>query len=203
MNGQEYLNRISKETAPVKKPKKNIFQSKFFVVGAVGVILLVLIMIVGAILSSGGDDQSRTFALKLHLSGTMEVMGNYQTKVKSSDLRSNGSSFYSVLSTTDTNLTNYITEKYDYSEKKVDKKLQSEADAEREELDNTLFEAKINGILDRIYAHKMAFEVSKFMSEAEKIARTTKNETLKELMNSLYGNLMPLYERFDEFSQGK
>jgi len=203
MNGQEYLNQISKETAPVKKPKKSIFQSKFFVVGVVGLILFVLIMIVGAIVNSGGDDQSRTFALKLHLTGTMEVMDDYQKNIKSSDLRSNGSSLYSVLSTADTNLTNYITEKYNYSEKKVDKNLQLEADTEQEELDNTLFEAKINGNLDRIYAHKMAYEVSKFMSEAEKIIKTTKNETLKEMMTSLYNNLSPLYDRFDEFSQGK
>jgi len=203
MNRQEYLNQISKSSAPVKGAKPGILQSKFFMVGAVGVILFILIAIVGAILGGGGDDQSRSIALELHLTGTMEVMSDYQPKVKSSDLRSNSSSLYGVLSGAETNLSNFLAEKYDYNGRDVDKNLQLEADTEQDALDSALFEAKINGNLDRIYAHKLTYEVSKFMSEADKIARTTDNENLRAIMKNLSGNLAPLYDKFSEFSQGQ
>ena len=88
-------------------------------------------------------------------------------------------------------------------EKEVGKKVVETADSEKEELKNELFEAKINGILDRIYAHKMAYEIKTIMAEESKLDSATKNETLKDLLNTSYTSLENLYDIFNDFSETK
>ena len=70
-------------------------------------------------------------------------------------------------------------------------------------MESELFEAKINGILDRIYAHKMAYEVSMFLSEESDLMNLTKNEALKEALSSSYNSLENLYNSFNDFSETK
>ncbi len=203
MEGQEYLNRISADNRPIKKTKTNgIFSSKFFIVGMVGLIALMLIIIVGAILNGGkGGEKNLAFKLKLHFDNTEEIIQKYQPIVKSSDLRSSSASFYSILSNTNRDLTEYLTEKYNFKEKSVDKNITEEATLAKDGLESELFEAKINGILDRIYAHKMAYEISLFTSEEAKIINTTNNTRLKELLTSSYDSLENLYDKFKDFSE--
>ena len=203
MEGQEYLNQISAMNRPEKKAKSNgILQSKFFLVGAIGVAIFVLLAIVGAVLGSGsGGEKNRSFALKLHLDNTAEVVQEYQASVKSSDLRSNSASLYSVITNTSRELTDYLTEKYDYKDSAVDKNLVEEATLARDGLESELFEAKINGVLDRIYAHKMAYEIALLTAEETKIINSTGNTSLKELLANSYDSLDNLYTKFDDFSE--
>lgn len=204
MEGQEYLNQISAMNRPVKKSGGGILTSRFFIVGAVGVIGLILIIILGAILSGGkGGEKNLSYALKLHLTNTASVIQTYQPNVKSSDLRSSSASLYSILTNTDRELTNYLTEKYNFKEKDVDGKLVEEATLEKDGLEAELFEAKINGILDRIYAHKMSYEVSVLMSEEAKLINSSKNDALKELLTTSYSSLENLLTKFSEFSETK
>ena len=178
--------------------------SKFFLVGTIGVVLLVVIMIIGMLLGGGkGGEKNLSFALKLHLDNTSAVIQKYQPNVKSSDLRSSSASLYSVLSNTSRDLTNYITEKYDYKEKNVNKNLVEEATTAKDALENELFKAKINGIMDRIYAHKMAYEIAAFMMEESKLINSTGNATLKESLTTSYNSLKNLYDKFNDFSETK
>ena len=185
------------------KPKPKFYQSKFFMIGAIGVGLIILVMIIGSFLGGGESDKSRTFALKLHLDGTEENINTFQPSIKSSFLRSISSSLHSILTDTNSQLTKYVEEKYEYKENKVDKKLLGEAQAMKDELNASLFEAKINGNLDRIYAHKMAYEISLFMSEVADVANKTKDNNLKSALTSSYGSLEKLYDNFNDFSESK
>ncbi len=204
MEGQEYLNQISATNRPTTKAKGGLFSSKFFKLGMIGLIIFLLIAIFGAILGSGkGGEKELSFALKLHLDNTTSIITEYQPSVKSSILRSNSASLYGVLSNADKKLTDYITEKYDYKEKNVNKKILSEAATAKDALSTELFNAKINGILDRIYAHKMAYEISLIMTEEAKIINMTKNDDLKEAFNSSYGSLENLYSKFNDYSETK
>ena len=204
MQGQDYLNQISAENRPVKKAKSGISGSKFFVVGMIGLVALIVIIIIGAILGGNkGGEKNLSFALKLHLDNTASVISSYQSRVKSSNLRSHSASLYSILSNTSRELTDYLTEKYNYQEKDIAKNITEEAALSKDGLEADLFEARINGNLDRIYAHKMTYEVSLIMSEEAKLINMTSNASYKDILTKSYNSLNNLYENFSSFSETK
>lgn len=207
MDGQEYLNQISAAARPAKAPKtgiSKIISSVYFKLGVGALAALIVIMIIGSAITGGRASlQDQSIALKLHIDRTMKVISDYQSSVKSSNLRSSSASLYSVLSNTDTNLTTFLTNTYNYKESSVDKDVIAEADLEQEALYNDLFEAKINGTLDRIYAHKMAYEISMISAKEVTIINGTKDEGLKAALMSSYNSLNNLYEQFSDFSVTK
>ena len=205
MEGQEYLNQISASNRPAKgSGLGGILSSKFFWVGMIGVAVLIIILIIGSLIGGTGkkvSDQGLVLALKLHIEGTSSVINEYQPKVKSSNLRSSSASLSSVLNNTRGELDVYLTN--NPPGKDDQKSLQEPADQAREELRNELFEAKINGKLDRVYAHKMAYEISLITTEETRIYETTKDDTLKEIIGTSYDSLENLYNAFYDFSETK
>ena len=205
MQGQEYLNQISASNRPVKQSKMtNVLSSKFFIVGVIAVVALIVIIILGSILGGNkGGEKNNCYRLYLHLAATAEVIDDYQNDVKSSDLRASGASLKGVLNNTTKDLTDYLTAKYQFKEKEIDKDFIAEANTAKDGLESELFEAKINGNLDRIFAHKMAYEISLIATEETQIANSTSNDTLKELLTKSYGSLDSLYNNFNDFSETK
>ena len=204
MNEQEYLNQISAEVRPEKAPKvrNGIFASPFFKVGVIGLVALVLIMIAGSVLSSGKTDgKTRTIQLLLHLDNTAEVISDYQPSVKSSDLRSSSASLYSVLTNTSRETTNYLSENYGY--KSASNDLVTQADTERDGLEADLFDAKINGTLDRIFAHKMEYEITMILAEEQSVYRVTSDSGYRSALESSMSSLETLYDKFNSFSETK
>ena len=160
MDGQDYLNQLAASTRPNQKPKNNNFlSSPIFKVLAIGLLALIAIIIAGSALSSGSSNtKSESILLKYHIDNTLEVISKYQPNVKSSDLRSSSVSLKSVLSNTIRELTDFITETY--NPKDIEKKYKEEiedAALKRDALDSSLFDAKINGILDQIYTNKLTY----------------------------------------------
>ena len=205
MNGQEYLNQISAKSQQ-QKPKMGgggILKSKFFLAGVIGVVLFIVIMIFGMALSgSKGNDKNKTIDLAIHLNNTGELVEEYQPSVKSSELRSSSASLYGVLTTTSKDLMNYITDKYSLKNlKDADEKTVKRGEEDKNALNTELFEAKISGILDRVYAHKMAYEITIIMKKEDSLLRSTNNETLKGVINKSYSGLENLYDKFNNFSE--
>ena len=204
MDRQEYLNQISMKSRPAKNSKSGIFASKFFWVGVIGAAIFILILIIGGILSGArGNNKDRLLALVLHIDNTSEVIGEYQPNVKSSDLRSYSASLNGVLSNTSRELTNYIAEKYNMKPKDANENIAEEETLAKDDLVNELFEAKINGNLDRIYAHKMAYEISLVTSREIQLYKSTNNENLKGILDTSYNSLSNLYDKFNDFSETK
>ena len=203
MDGQDYLNQISATNRPIKTSKfKSIINSKYFYIGIGAVVFFIIILIIGSILSNNKTDvKSLSFALKVHLDNTSEVIKTYQNDVKSSALRSSSASLASILSNTNNDLTNYLTEKYNFKPKEISNKITDQATLEKDGLESELFEAKINGILDRIYAHKMTYQISLFTTEEARIINATSDEDLKNLLSTSYDSLLILYDSFNNFSE--
>lgn len=203
MDGQDYLNQISMQNRPVKKSGvSGLLSSKIFLFSMIGVVVLIIVIIIGAVLSGGkGGDKNLSFALKLHLDNTADVIQDYQSNVKSSDLRSSSASLYSILTNTSRELTDYITAKYDYRESDVSESTKNDADLARDGLESDLFQAKISGTLDRMYALKMAYEISLIKSEEAKIINSTSSSDLAGLLTTSYNSLENLYNKFNDFSE--
>lgn len=203
MDEKEYLRQLSSKVRPAKKPKKNFMSSPFFKVAVIGVIGLVIIIILGSILGGKGNVKSQLAALSLHLNNTSELISSYQKSVKSSDLRSTSASLYSVLTNTNREVEDYLTAKYKFKMSSVEKNIKDQAQLEKDGLESDLMEAKINGMLDRVFALKMKYEVATFMAEETNIYGETGDENLREILNSSYDSLKTLYEKLDSFSETK
>lgn len=185
----------------MKKNKKSLLSSPFFKIGLIGIVGLIIIIIVGAILKGSGDKVvKRSIALKWHLENTAAVISDYQKNVKSSDLRSSSASLYSILTNTDREITDFFSTK---GIEQNDKDIIAQANLEKDGLETDLFEAKINGILDRVYALKMAYEISTLMTEETDIYHAASDDNLKKILESSYSSLDTLYGKFNSFSETK
>ena len=203
MDDKEYLNQLSSTVRPEKKPKMSFMSSLYFKIIAGGVIGFILLAILGSILGNKGNVKSQLIALKLHLDNTSSVVSNYQKSVKSSDLRSTSASLYSVLTNTSRDVNDYITAKFGSKGSTPEKNVAERATQEKDGLEAELMEAKINGLLDRVFTMKMKYEVSTFMAEEADIHNTTGDNKLREILDSSYSSLENLYNKLDSFSETK
>ncbi|MBR3137888.1 hypothetical protein IKG41_00890 [Candidatus Saccharibacteria bacterium] len=202
MDGQDYLDQISASNRPIKKKRSSFLSSKFFLVGAIGLACLIVIIIIGSVLSGGkNSEKNLSYALALHIDNTATIIKEYQSDLKSSNLRSSAASLSGVLADTSGKLTNYLSEKYNYKPNDVDQKIKEQATLEKDGLESDLFEAKINGVLDRIFTHKISYEISMLMTEEAKIQNSTKDETLQEIMSTSYSSLSTIYDKFNNYSE--
>lgn len=205
MDGQNYLNQISASVRPEKKLKLGFLKSPLFIVAAIGVVGIIIAIIIGAAIGGGKTGiKTESISLKYHIDDTMKVIDAYQPNVKSSDLRSNSASLQSVLSNTSRDLTNYLVDAYAYNENDKDNQdLAAAAKLHQDDLTNELFEAKITGVLDRVYAMKMAYEISLITAKESELYSATSDQTFKDLLVKSYNSLNNLYNKFNDFSGAK
>lgn len=205
MDGQEYLNKISASNRPAKKSKLGgLLSSKMVMWGAVAVVGLVIIIVIGALIGGNKKDvKSLGAALMLHTNNTAGIISDYQNNIKSSELRASAASLHQVLTVTNKDLSDYMSQKYSLQTKNISKDISAQANTEKDGLNSELFEAKINGNLDRIFAHKMAYEISLVGAEESRIIKATGDKNLKELLEKNYSSLENLYDKFNDFSEAK
>lgn len=142
-------------------------------------------------------------ALKYHVDNTLSSVNTYAPSLKSSALRSNSASLIGVLSNSSRELDGYLANKYGSDKLPNEADIKEEAKLEADELDGDLFNAKINGILDRIFARKMAYEISAIATEADRIKDVTEDQNLKIILDTMYNSLDNLYDKFNDFSEIK
>ena len=205
MDGQEYLNQISASNRPTQQSSlSKLLTSKFFLIGVGALVALIIIIIIGSMLSSGkGDEKSECIALYLHINNTSGIINEYQDSVRSSSLRASSSSLNTVLQDTGSKMGDYLGQKYNLKSKDINKKLTEKANQETALLNEELYDAKINGFLDRTYAHKMDYEIQLFVAEANQIRNKTKEEALKGILETFNSSLENLYNEFNNFSEGQ
>lgn len=179
-----------------------VLTSSYFKWGMVAFGALILIAIIGSMLGGGETLEDKCIDLLLRLDNTNElVIDEYQQYVKSSKLRSLSASLRGVYSSTSYELGNFLTAAFEFDKNKLDEDRKEEAALEPEALADELFKAKINGILDRTYAHKMALEIYSVMSDEMSIYDSTDGASLRELLESSYNSLNNLYTQFNDFSE--
>ncbi|MBQ6409663.1 hypothetical protein IJI18_00185 [Candidatus Saccharibacteria bacterium] len=206
MDSQDYLDQISRSARPVKASKGGIgdfLSSKWFKWGLVAVVLLIAMAIFGALMGNKVTPEEQCTDLKLHIDGTVEAIDEYQQYVKSSLLRSLSASLKGVFTNTSSQLSSYMTNAFGWEDKNVKEAVREEANLARDELMNELFEAKINGLLDRVYAHKMTLEIYSVMNDEAGISNGSSDAELQSLLKNSYDSLNNLYTQFNDFSETK
>lgn len=204
MDSEAYLNRISISNRRHKAGGNNFLNSIWFKV-IVGVVLgASIFMIFSSILGSGESVKDKLTALKLHTTNLSKTISTYQPRVKSSSLRSNTASLNGVLTNATNGITNYMTEKYKTKDdKNVSKNLKKKEEDLTKKLEDELFNARINGLLDRTFASKMAYEITVISTRSKEILKLTKNDDLKNILNTSLNSLDNLYNSFNNYSEAR
>ncbi len=191
MDNFEYLNQISQSVRPTKKSRvSSAFPMKLIIFTVIGVVLFFILMIVGASLSNQ-TSSSTDLALELNLRVTNlnTTITTYNNSIKSSRLRSIGASLSSTLNNTATQLQGYFTTSGLESDDLTPKESIVEAETNSTmELDTALNNAKLNGLLDRVYLNQISYQVAMLMSLESQTAAKADEELLNiitQSMNSL------------------
>lgn len=205
MDNKAYLEQIAGSNRPVKKSGLgDIFSSKLIKIVLIGVAALFVIIILGSLLSGGSSNlQDKAISLKVHFDKLIETLETYQPYVKSSDLRGASASLSSISKTTSSDLNEYLAAKYNFKENRVDKSIEEKETSLFEALDQELFEGKINGLLDRTFARKIAQEISTLTARESEIFNKSNDNTLKNILKTSYDSLENLYDSFNNFSETK
>lgn len=208
MNNKEYLEQISSEIRKSKTPKKQFLGLDIspkllrFLIGAV--VASILIIIIGSIISSGGNKNSeRDLVDRIYLRSTSlsTTITNFNKLLKSSELRSMGTSLNSVLTETSYSISTILTNDFGSSNpSKLEKESLATEETERQTiLEGDLETGRLKGQLDRVYASDFAYEIAMLISlESEASAKTNK-ENLKSALATSTTNLEKLHEQFDSF----
>ena len=210
MNNKDYLNQIASETRPLtaKAPgffgnTLNLSMKQLKILGIIAAAIIVVLFI-GIIATSGNKNSERDYVDQAYLrtNDLSKVIEDYRTKLRSSELRSMAMSLKSVLSEANYNLANSLTN--DFGVKSIDKPNKESTTTDEEaligELSDTLENARLNAILDRVFAREFTYQISLLISLENDIINRTNKEPLKSSLVSSRTNLETLHEQFDSFN---
>ena len=202
----DYLNQISAQTRSVPNPKAAaanapIFSPKMLKILIGVAVVTVLIIIVGMI--TGGGDSGATeldnlARVELRMNNLNTEITNYNKFIKSSKVRAIGLSFSSLLANTIRDFEAELDASYEYDEDEISATVTSEEEAHNTELDDTLLEARLNGLLDVAFPRQMSYEIESLLIIYPQASKTTKNEKMISIMNEASKSLTVLHDQFDE-----
>lgn len=204
MDNLEYLQQISKSNRPVApaQPTSKSNLSLIIKIAIGGIISFVAILILGIALGNMGA-KSSDLAKQIYIrsNNLNSTITTYNRSLKSSRLRSISSSLSGTLVNTSNQLSNYLTSTSDDSKTAL---VPSEAitTSETELIDNlntTLNNAKLNGILDRIYEHQIASQVSLLLALESQLLGRSPDEPLLSIIQQSYASLSTIQTSLEEY----
>ena len=199
MNGSDYLNQISASNRPTSKP--SIFSSKILKFALIGGAAAIFIIVVGSMLKNFSTKKSDLLEqANLRMTNLTASITTYNRNIKSSRLRSMNVSLSGVFADSTRNITNILTTEYEYDPKKPNSNITDEETTLIGDFNTTMEDAKLNGILDRIWVREMTLQLALLISlESEAAARSSEPSTIKTLEDS-QASLNQLYEQFSAFA---
>ena len=202
MDNFAYLNEISASNRPVKNPAaapKSLKTATIVKIVAAGAVLFFLLMAVGALVGNlKGKTDSLLKQLYLRTTNMGTIMEDYNRDLKSSDLRSLAASLAGTL----TNATNQLAGVMgaeDPEDAAPDAATTEEETAVLNELNTSLTNARLNGILDRAYANLVGLQVSLIMSMISELEARTDDAELLKVLGTYRGNLEVLHQGFEAY----
>lgn len=201
MDKMAYLQEISAK--PSKSPllsSEGFFSKKVLIPLAAVAVFAIIIIIVG--MATGGTPKSLESTLRLNnrTSNLIATLNTYNKNLKSSELRSMGSSLLSVLQSTQTPLADSVQNDFGKINKSTEEDLAAEETEYITNVNTTLENARLNGTLDRVYAREIAYQIAMLRALQQECAESTTNDALKTSLTTSMVSLNNLYTQFTNFS---
>lgn len=199
MNNLEYLNEISKSNRPIKVAHKGPNPQTVLKI-VIGCLVAFALIILVSIATNTGP-KATDFAKQIYLRNTnlSNLLRDYNSYLKNSNLRAIGSSFMSAFSDANNKISGYLAT-HNISSTPNNDTANSEAIL-AENLNTTLTNAKLNGILDRIYLNQMQLQTSLLISLTAQAMDRAKNDTeLLEILQQYSTNLALILNSLQNYS---
>ena len=200
MNNVDYLNSISNKNKQQTTSGKSLLDNKIFRIAAIAIAAFAIISIVFSIL---GDirNRPRTYLEQLNLRtiSLSEVTEEYNDSLKSPEIRSAGVSFAATIKGLSANLAD-VYKANGISDKSSSSAINDIEAKNTEDMNTTLEYGRINGILDRTYAHEMAYQTSLLIAIIETAQGVVTNPDTLDALDNTKTSLEQLHSMFDNFS---
>lgn len=205
MDNFEYLNQISQANRPVKhsfKSSANPKTSLIIKLSVAGVVLFFLLMAIGSMLGSlGHKSNDLTKQIYLRSTNLNSVLTTYNRDLKSSQLRAIGTSLSAILTNASNQLSVYLTKNSkDKDALALDEKTTAQENTLIEELNFSLTNAKLNGVLDRYYDNQIGLQVSLLLAQTSKLLARTKDASLISIISNLHSSLETIHQSIEAYS---
>ena len=201
MDGQQYLNQIT------PTPNKHSSLPKFLsntagklIVG--GIIATILIIIVGSALKGETHEiGSDLLSLKAHLDSFSETITKYGSHAKDSTLRTATNDLSTALANSNQELTDHLTEKYEFSKNGVPEETAAAESEYFSTLNAALLLASSGQSFDHAYARKMALAINRLMDTELGIYNYATDADEKNMLATFYNDLLSIYNSFNNYSK--
>lgn len=205
MDNFEYLNQISQANRPVKHSFKSSTNPKTGLIiklSVAGVVLFFLLMAIGSMLGSlGHKSNDLTKQIYLRSTNLNSVLTTYNRDLKSSQLRAIGTSLSAILTNASNQLSVYLTKNgKDKNALALDEKTTAQENTLIEELNFSLTNAKLNGVLDRYYDNQIGLQVSLLLAQTSKLLARTKDASLISIISNLHSSLETIHQSIEAYS---
>jgi hypothetical protein len=201
MNDLEYLNQISAKTN--QPAKTGLFDKKMkIVLGALGgviILAIILMSVIGNSSDSKSNVSSELSRLYTRATELNKTITNYNRSVSHSTLRSNGAQLSTLLTEVTANASTYLSKNLGIETKKL--AMTEKDSANIKKLNADLEKARLNGLLDRTYAHEMDYQIDYLLIIEESIYKKTSESYLKAFIESSTSSLNLLKESFHNYSE--
>lgn len=205
MDNFEYLNQISQSNRPTHHSVKPSGANKPLLIKLTvgGVVLFFLLMALGAMLGNlGGKTTELTKQIYVRSTNLNTAIGTYNRSLKTPKLRAIGVSLSSVLTNASNQLSSYLSAR-DSSSKTALTPSEETAASEAAllaELDFSLTNAKLNGILDRVYDNQIGLQVSLLLSQVSELLARTKDSDLINILTPFQSSLQTIHQDIEAYS---
>ena len=202
MNDLDYLNQISAGVQNQAQKPTFLDKKMKIIIGILGGAILLLIILVAAVGSSPKETEATATSelgrLYTRVEELTKTITKYNGSVSKPSLRSTGASFSTLLAelstTTKSYLTNYGIELNAITPSASDTTLITN-------LNSSLENYRLNGILDRKYASEMYFQIRYLIVIEDSVREKTTDTNLQTYLESSKTSLSRLQETFYNFSE--
>jgi hypothetical protein len=188
----DYLNQIA-----TQQQKPGLANKRFFMIiaGALGLILIAIVVMIASSGVSGPTEKMQTLAARLQTLQT--ITSDSQANIKSGDLRTTNSNLIIFLTNTNRDIKEPLTASGVDAEKLDEKIVAQESGGE---LSASLEDARLNATLDRTYAREISYQLDTISVLIREIYNSTNNTSFKTFLENTNINLEPLREQFSDFN---
>ena len=204
MDNFEYLNQISQSNRPVKHriSPKGPKTSLIIKLSAVGVLIFFLLMALGSMLGNlNHKSNDLTKQLYNRTTNLNTVLTTYNRDLKSSQLRAIGVSLSAILTNASNQLSGYLTvNSKDKNALVLDEKTAASETQLINDLNESLNNAKLNGVLDRYYDNQIGLQVSLLLAQTSQLLARTKDANLTAILTNLHTSLETIHQSIENYT---
>lgn len=190
----DYLNQIAPQQHSGGPSRRTII-----IIGALSAVALIVAAMLMIMSAQGPGDSSQLMGIKARIATLQTIADKRQRLLEDTSLRATNSSLSAFLKTANAEIEAPMT-RAGLKPNVTDKTTTSRETALADELNQKLDDAQLNGILDRVYASEMNYQIQALSNNMYKLYTSTRSAALRDYLVSTDKSLEPIKDKLKNFS---